>query len=245
MRRFVITLFFALLFFSPAVFAGTLTFGVLPDFPPYAYEVKGQLTGIDVDSVKEACRRMKVVPEFRVMPWKRSLAKVKNGDITALCAALRTEEREAFLHYSGEPVHIQRNVLMARKGDGIKVTELGNLKDRIVGVVRKFSYGQAFGNCKGLRKSVYNDQEELVRILDKGRIDLAAAAEVPFRFIAKGLGFQNRFEAIYTITEIPAYTVFSKKALGQEGEVLAKKFGSVLRQMRKEGTIREILDKYR
>ena len=247
MRKFFVTLFFAFLFFSPSVFAGTFIFGGLPDFPPYAYEVKGQLTGIDIDIIKEACRRMEIVPEFRAMPWKKSLVKVKNGDIIGLCAALHTEEREAFLHYPGEPVHIQRNVLMARKGDGIKVTGLENLKDRIVGVVRKFSYGQLFDNYKGLRKSVYNDQEELVRILElgKGRIDLAVAAEMPFRFIAKGLGFQKRFEAIYTIAEISAYTVFSKKALGQEGKVLAERFGSIMRQMRKEGTIRKILDKYR
>lgn len=83
-----------------------------------------------------------------------------------------------------------------------------------------------------------------MRILEKGRISVAAIEENGFRYMCRQLGIQGKFKVVYTISEKPFYTVFPK-TMGQKGALMADKFGKTLGRMREEGVIRQIMDKYR
>lgn len=243
MKKLVVTLVMIVLFFPATALAEKIKMACLKDFPPFQYWEKGQVTGIDADMVKEVCKRLEIEVEFRPVPWKRALKTAEKGDVTGILGALHKEERTKFLYYTTETIHTQKNVIMASKGSGIKVSSLDDLRDKTVGVIRGFSYGPKFDNYQGLRKKVCNNHEDLMRILNMGRIDVAPGSEKPFLFNSKNFGLQDRFEVVYVIAEHPVYTVFSK-AIGEKGKVLAEKFDTMLKQIKKEGVDQQIIDKY-
>lgn len=245
MKKVFVIVLMSVLFFSVNVSAEQLVFSVLEDFSPYQYMENQKSAGCDVDIMNEVCRRLSIELKVKPLPWKRALKTAENGDSSGLLSVLHTAERESFLYFTSEPIHIQKNVIVARKESGIVIKSFDDLKDKKLGVVANFSYGPEFDKYEGLNKAVCNGQEELVRILDKKRIDVALGAEDPFRFIWKKLDLKERFEIVYVMAEIHAYTGFSKKGCGENGKVMAEKFSEVLRQMKAEGVIEKIMEKYR
>ncbi|OQX27460.1 MAG: hypothetical protein BWK80_05120 [Desulfobacteraceae bacterium IS3] len=245
MKRMLTAILMSVLLFPINVSAEQLVFSVLEDFAPYQYMENEKSVGCDVDIMNEVCKRLNIELKVKPLPWKRALKTAENGDSSGLLTVLHTAERENFLYFTSEPVHIQKNVIIARKGSGITIKGFDDLKGKEVGVVANFSYGPEFDKYEGLKKTVCYGQEELVRIVDKERIDLAMGAEDPFRFIWKKLNLKERFEVVYVIAEIQAYTGFSKKGCGEKGKVMADKFSEVMRQMKAEGVTQQIMDKYR
>lgn len=234
-----------LLFLPLNVSAEKMVFGMVDDFPPYQYTEAEKPCGADADIVSEVCIRLGIEPEFQVMPWKRVLKNAEDGDISAVLALLFKEERTKVLYYTKEPIHINRDSVIALKGSGMKISGLDDLKGKKVGVMSGYSYGPDFDNYKELNKILCDDHKSLIRILDAGRIDAAVAAETPFMFNSKKMGFKDRFETVYVISENPAYTGFSQKSCGENGKIMAEKFSEVLRQLKAEGMIEKIMEKYR
>jgi polar amino acid transport system substrate-binding protein len=243
MRKLLTALMMFVLLLPVSATAEKIIIAGLGTFPPYQYEENGQMVGTDPDTAREVCKRLGIEAEFQIMPWKRILVSAEKGLVTAVVALLHTEERTQFLYYTDETIHVQKNVIMASKEKGIKINTLDDLKDKTVGVVREFSYGSEFDSRQGLKKEICDDQKEVVRMLDKGRIDVAATSERPFRFMCKEVGVQDHFEVVYVLSENPTYMGFSK-AGGEKNKVLAEKFSQTLRQLREEGVIQKIIDKY-
>ena len=245
MKKVSVIALISVLFFSVNVSAEKLVLSVLEDFAPYQYMENEKAVGCDVDIMNEVCRRLNIELKVMPLPWKRALKTAEDGDSGGLLSVLHTPERESFLYFTSEPIHIQKNVIIARKESSITIKGFDDLKGKEVGVVANFSYGPEFDKYDGLKKTVCYGQEELVRILDKKRIDAALGAEDPFRFIWKKLDLKERFEVVYVMAELQVYTGFSKKNGGENGKVMAEKFSEVLRQLKAEGVIQQIMDKYR
>ncbi len=218
---------------------------MLEDFPPYQYVENNQPTGIDVEIAREVFKNLGIKLKLEVVPWKRALKYAEDGNVSGLIAALKTEEREKFLYYTSEPVHIQKNVVIAGKESKIKISSPEDLKGKEVGVLAGFSYGPAIDSLQGLKKTVCNDQQEMIKILDKGRINVVLGSDGPFWFNCKKLGFKDHFEIVHVIAELPAYTAFSMKGSGEKGEMLAEKFSKEIRRLRESGWEKEVIEKYR
>jgi len=241
-KHFIIWIMFAVLLPAGAS-ADEITLAVLGDFPPFQWEDAGEVTGIDADIIREVCRRLGIGLKFRVMPWKKALESAEDGDISGLAAALYSENRAEYLYYTRENVHIQKNIIMIRKDSDLLIRGFDDLRNIKTGVVRDFSYGPEFDNIRGLNKEVCENQKELVRMLAARRMDAAMGSEMPLMFNARQVGLQNELRVAHVVTEYPAYIVFSK-ALGAKGELLARKFDTVLSEIKKEGLDRKIMDSY-
>lgn len=232
-----------LLFLQPCcVLADTLDFAV-SEFTPYIFEENGQITGIHVDIVTEACRELGIEPHFLFLPWKRALAYMEEGEVDALLSPIKTEEREKFMDYSSEPIDVEKTVVIARKDSNIKMTTLDDLKGRSIGVIRGYSYSPEFDNYEGLKKEEVTDAIQLMKKLDAGRTDLVIGEEGNLKYIRKKYALGDII-IVFTLTETPNYIGFSKKALGEKGNVLAEKFGQLLRKFKDDGVILKIGNKY-
>lgn len=242
MKKIIVTVTTAIFLLPVIALAESLTFAVV-EWPPVVIVNNDQVRGISVDITREVCRRIGARPEFEVLPLKRAFKYLKEGKV-CMASLFHTEERTKFLYYSSKHQYNVVNVIVAPKESGIKMTHLDDLKKKAVGVMNGYSYGEEFDNRKDLKKIQANNLSELIRILKKGRINFAAVEENGFRYMCKQLDIQDKFEVIYTISEKPFYTVFPKK-MGEKGAAIAEKFGNTLHQMREEGMIQRILDKYR
>ncbi len=222
------------------VFATDIT-----DSPPGFYYENGQHIGILTDIVREACNRIGIVPGFKRFPWKRAVKSVQTGETDGIFAVFRNEERTGFLYYPDEPLGTVKVFIFARKGTGMKVTAVTDLKGKSVAVNSGYLYGNPeFDKYEGAKKVECHTCTDQVRLLDKGRVDFVVTDEDAFLFTAKKLGLKDKFERVYFISESPWYAAFSQKALGEKGNILAEKFGNTLRQLKEEGVIQQITDKY-
>jgi len=246
MKNVLLIIFLLVICQLPAnVRAEKLVLTTLDYFAPYQYkDAAGNLTGIDLDIIREIARRLDIEVEFQAVPWKRSLVSVEKGLVDGLVGALKNPEREEYMFFTSEPIHIQKNVIMAPKDSGLSVSSLDDLKGRKIGVIRDFSYGPEFDTRKeGMVIKEGNDMDQLLVLFERKAVDGVATSQRPFMYFCKQKGTGNEFEPVFTIREIPAYMGFSKKR-GEKSAAWAKKFSQGLADLKKEGLLEKLSEKY-
>lgn len=248
--RFLENRIFILVFLSlllPNIsFAEKIIFASPENLPPKIFMENGKLRGTYVDIITAICKRMNLEPVFVQYPWPRAVIMARDGKVDALFPPLKTKEREDFLYFPSEPVSYTRNVLFARKVRNIKVTKMKDLQHLVVGINDQYSYGPKFDNYKNkLTVDVSRTEEmQINKLTHHGqiRMDVAAASEEAFKFLSSKLGQANDLEVIYVLSEAPSYVAFSKA--NPRNKKLSQDFSKTLRQLRKEGVIQEINDRY-
>ena len=224
-----------------SAFAENVVFAT-SEWEPYVISENGKPSGLDVEIVQELCKRLGLEPDIRILPWKRALVYMETGRADAIFAARHTEERARFLYYPSEPLNIERTVILALKGSGIRITKPDDLKGKAVGVVLGYVYGPEFDNCQGIKKDAARDDKQLILKLIKKRHPLAASSdEVTAKYLCKQAGAEA--EVVYVLNETPSYIAFSKKR-GEKGRAMAEKFSQMLRKLKEEGVIQKIESKY-
>jgi polar amino acid transport system substrate-binding protein len=214
------------------------------EWPPYVMPVSenGKLSGLNAETVLELCSRLGFEADMQIVPWKRALAYAKEGKADAIFAPRYTKERAEFLYYPSEPLNLEKTVLFARKGSGIKISKLDDLKGKMVGTVRGYNYGPEFDNCLGLERAESDNDRQLLKILSKNRVPLIISSdEGTVKYLCKQAGVEA--EVVYVLNKIPSYIAFSK-AKGERGKVLAERFGKMLRKLKEEGFVQKIEGKY-
>lgn len=241
-------LFILIFLLAPAkLFAVTVIFASPEDLPPKVYTENGELKGTYIEIIREACRRLNVEPEFQFYPWARAMALVKSGKVDAIFPPLKTPERSEFLYFPDEPMSITRNVIFAPKKRHLVVRSLEDLRELVIGVNDQYSYGGKFDEIKkSLNLDMSLNEEMQINKLSHDstrRLDVAAGSEEAFKFMSRRLNVRQDFEVIYVLSENPSYVAFSR-AKGPSAKELSKNFSKVLHQMKKEGVVQKITDKY-
>jgi len=118
-------LFTACLAGTPAG-AGDIRFLTLEE-PPTNYLEDGEITGTTVDLVREMARRLGEAPEIDFLPPARAFLLAQTTPDRMLFTAALTPEREALGYQAIGPVISRRHLLYARKGSGLKITDVQDL----------------------------------------------------------------------------------------------------------------------
>lgn len=242
MRKIIIAVTIVLYFLPVLVLAENLTFAIV-EWPPVVIVSNGKIEGISVDITREVCKRIDVKPKFEILPLKRAFKYLEEGKV-CMASLFYKEKRKEFLYYPSEHQYNVRNVIVALKQNGMKATNLDDLKGKTIGIISSYHYGEDFDKRQDIKKVQVKELPHLVNMLKNKRVDFIAAEENGFRYECKKLDIQDIFEIVYTISEKPFYTVFPKK-MGKKGSIMAEKFGITLRKMREEGEIQRIIEKYR
>ncbi len=240
MKQVLITLALSFLWLPCACLARDVVF-VFEVYPPYEYRENGRLVGTDVNLIREVCRRLDLRPVFRELPWSRALAEVKSGKADAIFSLVRTAEREQFLYYPEEYLSFEQFIFLARRDDPISVAGPSDLRGKRIGVCTGYSYDPAFdADTSFEREESLNDEQQL-RKLAGGRMDLAIMNRQVFHYTARKLGMTVLFQVMpYELeTRHHMYVAFSK-ARGESGRTLAEQFSRTLKAMKGEGVFQEI-----
>ncbi len=168
---------------------------------------------------------------------------IKKGNVQANFPISYKKERESFLYYPTEPYNMRKMIIFTRKGSNLKISKLDDLKDKTIAVISSYDYGPEFNKYSGIKKEECKNNEDLLKLVIKGRRDFAATEESVAIYTAKQLGFEDEIEIIFTLIEDPLYVTFSKSS-GILGKSLSEKFGETLRHLKEEGIIQKIINKY-
>jgi polar amino acid transport system substrate-binding protein len=242
MKKLIVTLALFVLIFLPTIAQAEKVVFATTEWPPYAFTKDGQPSGINVEIVVELCKRLGIDSEIRVLPWQRALDYVEKGKVDAIFALRYTEERAKFVYYPSESLPVEKTVVMSPKGSGMKVNKIDDLKGKKIGVVRGYSYSPEFDNYQEAKKTICDDDNQLVKILGKKRIELAAGAdEGSIKYLCKKDGIE--VETLYVLNEAKGYIAFSK-AIGERAKILGDKFSEALKKLKEEGFIEKVQSKY-
>ena len=212
---------------------------VFDDYPPYHYWDGETPLGLNIAIVKEAFALMGVPVRFERMPWKRSLASIRQGRVTAMCAGFKTPERETFGLYPREYLSLDENMVFALADGGVALETLADLRSVTLGVTASYSYGPEFDAMAGLDKKEFINDEKLVKMLLGERLDVAVGNRLVLPYLAGRMGSEGKLWPLLNLGGEPLYLIFSRAA-GPEAKRLADGFDQAMMQLRSTGRLENI-----
>lgn len=224
----------------------TLTFAASFNSAPYKWIENNQFIGIDVDIVREACKRANIKPVFKNYPWKRVLKEVERGMVDGGFTAFKTPEREKYAYFlMGAPIHYSTYSVFAKKRVKLKYKKLQDLYGLKIGISRGFKVSKEFDYAVKTKKIIVQEADtvnNLIKMVLSGRVDAFVHNKDYTLHKLKNKKFINSIK-MYPIPVQPAraaYLIISIiRSIDNKTEIV-KKLNNALKAMKKDGTIERI-----
>jgi polar amino acid transport system substrate-binding protein len=204
--------------------------------------------------VVEMCRRIYgahgISVDYRVMSWEKSIAEVRAGRADAILGADRADAPDFV--YPVEPCGYSSNFFYTLADRTWRYTGYASLRDVRIGVIKSYSYGDfldKYLNLTGARVTKFPSDDDSVQhyqALVMGKIDvLIESSDLVVAYKLHKLGISEnklRLAGIEGESE-PIYVAFSP-APNRPGYRFAGMWTDGVRIMRRDGTLRTLLEKY-
>lgn len=211
-------------------------------YPPFVYvNDEGEVAGIDIDLMKEACKRLGYKPVYKIIPWNNKDALLANGEFDGLWSCFTMEGLENNYAWAG-PYLQTRHVVVVGKHSNIK--RFADLEGRRV-IVQYSSHpervlmNQSDPTVPKVR-DLYstNNVDALFSALQMGYADATVCNEL----VAKQ--YQEMFPKDFVVLE-DAYMPVSLGVAFAKGQTdLSSRFQTALQQMQQDGTTAAIVKRY-
>lgn len=173
---------FALTLVGSLSFASEKTLEIVADnYPPY-YGEDLPNGGVLTEIIVEAFRRTGYELKIKWVPWKRAVEGAKAGKYDGIYTLWYRDERTAWFAYSDPiPPASETGFYKSREKD-ISFETFEDLKPYTIGVGRGYVRPPGFDEAS-LTTSLAKDDEENLRKLRKGRVDLALTDKIVAKYI--------------------------------------------------------------
>lgn len=226
---------------KPASSRQVLVFAGDP-YPPFVYTGDdGRLTGIDIELLQEACKRMGVDYRYKLINWNDKDELLQRNEIDALWTCFSMNGREDKYSWAG-PYMQTRNVLVVGKKSNIRGIE--DLEGRRLVVQHSSQPEKLFLERKepGIPQvhDLYsvNNVDAIFSSLQMGYADAAACNEIVSKqYVAK-------YPKDFVILDKPLLQSNLGVAFAKGRTDLSSKLNAVLLEMQKDGTTSKIIQKY-
>ncbi|OWV70087.1 ABC transporter substrate-binding protein [Rhizobium sp. R634] len=147
------------------------------DYAPFNYREGKEIKGATVEQVEKVMTAIGVDYTIEVLPWARAFSLARTAPMTCVFATAHNSARDPLFKWI-EPLLIDRNILITRKGSGVTASNLEEAKKYTVGTQRE-DYTETILKEKGFPKlDVASDFNATLRKLLSGRIDMMPISEL-------------------------------------------------------------------
>jgi polar amino acid transport system substrate-binding protein len=219
------------------------------NFPPLSWEDENkQMCGILADALTEAIQtRMKIQVSHKGYPWERAQQMVKRGEADAFIT-LPTPERRSYTEVSSETVLLVTFTLFV-KSDSPKTESLKKVKT--VADLKGFRIGSYIGSGWG-KKNLINAGMDVdlagtmdlcLKKLIGGRFDVFTDVSQSVRYRIRELDLKDKIVELPNIIDSGEFQL----CVGKKSPFvnILPKYDEIVREMRNDGTLQKIYDKYR
>jgi len=180
-------------------------------YPPYNYvDENGQVAGRSTEMVQAIEDKLGLKTKIEVMPWEQAFELAQKEPGVALFSASRSPERENMFLWVG-PLHNYEKHLYARKGSGIKINSLADIRNaKAISVVKNESGEKICLDAGG--KLIYSvtDYESLKKMMD-GSADLWLGPGQDISLVAKEAGVNpDDIESVFVVHKYGMFIAFNK-----------------------------------
>jgi polar amino acid transport system substrate-binding protein len=207
------------------------------NLPPLNYVDNGNLVGPSVEIVKEIQKRVGSQEQIQVYPWARAYKMALEEENVILFGMTYTDVRKDKFKWVG-PLATKRDILVAKKGSGIKIKDLEDAKKvNRIGTLRDDTRGRLLERNGFRNLEPVSDEQLNAKKLAIGRIDLWAYKIPGLRTVCDLAGVDyTEFEEVYHLREIDLMIAFSKKT----SDSIVQKWRDAFNEMLADGTIMQI-----
>ena len=239
------SIFLLSLFLSFSVLAKELKVGLAElDYPPFYFEIDGQYNGAALEISKQISENLGHKLVFIRAPWKRIQTYLRSGTVDMMILYFKSPERARDVVYT-DVSHINEtsDLFIAYNSDIKFEGRLRELSAYRFGSIRGYFHGTEFTNAQYLSKEHVSNEEELIKMLVNGRIDIGVGNKAVILRHAKNLGLLDKIHFLTPPINIGAnYIAFSKAR--EDAQELADEFSSQLKLYMKTVEYRAILKSY-
>ena len=213
------------------------------DYPPFMdLDNNGNPTGIDVDILKEAFDRIDYDIRFVTISWENKDDLLKSKDIDCVTGGFTINGRENDYLWIG-PYMNSNQVIVVNKGSGID--SLNDLNGKTIAV-------QSSGTAETilLERSNPNIPEDIQILSYEDNMLIFAALNSNYidAFVADEpviVQYMKDYETNFVILDEPLINASVGTAFALDGDVqLCKKVNDAIDEMKKDGTLQEIIENY-
>ncbi|MBO5473886.1 MAG: amino acid ABC transporter substrate-binding protein [Lachnospiraceae bacterium] len=212
-------------------------------YEPYSYQdEEGNFVGIDVELAKEACRRMGYTPVFKQVVWEQKDQWLADGEIDCIWSCYTMTGREELYAWAGPYLYsVQTVVVRADSGietlkdlEGRRVAVQTTTKPESLFLRREDAHIPEVGGLYSV-----STIEDLYASLRCGYVDAISGHESAMNmFIATD---PEQYTMLSEELYVSGLGIAFKKETGQEqAEALMR----TVQEMKEDGTVREIVEKY-
>ena len=155
----------------PQVLSGedAVEVGVLNNFPPFAFVVRGKLMGFTVDYLNLLSEKTGIEFEFVSGTWEDNLGRFKRGDVELITAMSYTRDRTRFTRFT-EPYYRIPTVVYQRE-DSFNYGGVNDLRGKVVGIEADVYYKKYLAEYPEITVREIEDTNELMKQLSFGNLD--------------------------------------------------------------------------
>lgn len=204
-------------------------------------ESEDQLTGYDVEVMREIADRLDVDVSFEIMGIDSMLPAIKSGRIDLAVNDIEaTEKRKEEFNFS-EPYKYSYTTMVVRKEDNSGINSLEDLEGKEYGGGATTIYGQIAEHF-GANINTYGNapNEAYLRDVDNGRTDVVINDYYLSKF---GVAAFPEFD-IHLHPDLKFHPTAQAVVIPKDEEELTEKINEALRDMREDGTLTKLAEKF-
>lgn len=215
------------------------------NFPPYNIASNGKnfardenISGIAVEVVREMFKRAEVQYSLTLrFPWARIYKQALEEPGYGVFVAARLPEREELFKWVG-PIGPDDWVLLGKADSGIVLNSLEEARGYRIGAYKDDAIAEHLQQ-KGLVPIAALRDQENIRKLQAGQIDLWATGDPAGRYLAKQEGVTG-LKTILRFDSAQLYLALNKEV----PDAVVQKLQGALEQMRTEGFVEAVFSRY-
>lgn len=240
MKKLILIAASMVLLAGQSVWSAELTI-LTENMPPLNYVENGILVGPSVEIVKEIQKRVGSQEQIQVYPWARAYKMALEEENVILFGMTYTKVRQDKFKWVG-PLATKRDILVAKKGSGIKIKDLEDAKKvKRIGTLRDDTRERLLKSYGFTNLEPVSDEQLNAKKLALGRIDLWTYKIPGLITVCDLAGVDyTEFEEVYHLREIDLMIAFSKKT----SDSIVKKWSDAFNELSADGTIMQIRKKW-
>jgi len=215
---------------------------VSDDWAPYIYWHDGQPKGSDYEVANEVLKRLGIDVDWQLLPWKRCLAMVEQGQADGVLDIFQADSRKSFMFYPDEPLSNVEFVLFQNNARPHAVERLEDLAGLTIGTSPGYTYSPAFTESPLFRREPAPTLEANFGKLMLGRIDLLVTDRRAGRQLRRQLGLEQHIQELPPV--IGRHSQYLGLAHKPGRERLAQAFADELRRFKQDPAYAAINARY-
>lgn len=215
---------------------GVLTMGTNATFPPYEYKDGDDVVGIDAEIAQALADKLGLQLEIVDMDFDSLVASVQSGKIDMSLAGMTvTEERKQNVDFTDSYATGVQVIIVKEDSD---IASADDLEGKLIGV-QQGTTGHLYCSDDFGEDNVipYANGATAVQALLQGKVDCVVIDQEPAKAFVEANEGLKILETAYTTEDYAA-------AVSKDNPALTAALNSALQELKDDGTIQGILDKY-